>query len=142
MKRKEFMEFFRDTEKLNTLSVEDRIEVFKSILSGSSDITVELLEELLSDYNVDNIEIYELKTRYFSLIMSDVPIHNELLEESFNSNTLIKITDKYPRKKMFEYFTTKWGFEYEKKDVIAFNWVSKIYNLNERKYEAFHEQFD
>lgn len=43
MDRQDFMSFFRDTEKLNTLSTDDRIEVFSSILSGSSDITTELL---------------------------------------------------------------------------------------------------
>jgi acyl carrier protein len=55
--RNDFMAFFRDTEKLNTLSPDDRIEIFKSILLGSSDITVELLEGLLNDYGVDDIII-------------------------------------------------------------------------------------
>jgi len=57
--KNDFMAFFRDTEKLNTLSPNDRIEIFKSILLGSSDITVELLEELLNDYGVENILIIE-----------------------------------------------------------------------------------
>lgn len=53
MTRDEFMEFFRDTEKLNTLSVEDRLEIFESILPGSSDITPELLNRLLDNYDVN-----------------------------------------------------------------------------------------
>jgi hypothetical protein len=53
MTRNDFMNFFRDDEKLNTLSNDDRIEVFRTILAGSSDITVELLRELVDDYNVD-----------------------------------------------------------------------------------------
>ena len=61
MNRDEFMEFFRDDEKLNQLSADDRIEIFLSILSGSSDITVDLLNELLGDYCVDNISVEEIK---------------------------------------------------------------------------------
>lgn len=59
MDRDAFMAFFRDDEKLNTLSVDDRIEVFMSILCGSSDVTKPLLDKLLYDYRVDNIEIVE-----------------------------------------------------------------------------------
>lgn len=61
MDRQDFMSFFRDTEKLNTLSTDDRIEVFSSILSGSSDITTELLQKLLQDYDVDNVVVYDKK---------------------------------------------------------------------------------
>lgn len=61
MEREDFMSFFRDDEKLNTLSTDDRIEIFSGILSGSSDITIELLQELLQDYCVDNIVVYDRK---------------------------------------------------------------------------------
>lgn len=57
--RADFMAFFRDDEKLNELSVNDRIEIFKTILLGSSDITKELLDEVLSDYCVENLEIID-----------------------------------------------------------------------------------
>ena len=57
MTRDDFMEFFRDTDKLNTLSNDDRKEVFRTILCGSSDITLKLLEDLLSDYNVEDISV-------------------------------------------------------------------------------------
>ena len=57
--RHDFMDFFRDTDKLNTLSPDDRIEVFQTILLGSSDITKELLEGLLQDYDVDNLEVID-----------------------------------------------------------------------------------
>lgn len=55
--RDDFMIFFRDNDKLNLLSVDDRVEIFRTILLGSSDITVKLLEELLGDYCVENLEI-------------------------------------------------------------------------------------
>lgn len=61
MERQDFMSFFRSDEKLNTLSTDDRIEVFSSILSGSSDITTELLQKLLQDYGVDSIVVYDKK---------------------------------------------------------------------------------
>jgi hypothetical protein len=59
--RDEFMEFFRDTIKLNQLTPDDRVEIFRTILLGSSDLTMNLLNEILSDYSVDNLEITELK---------------------------------------------------------------------------------
>ena len=59
--REDFMIFFRDDEKLNELTVEDRVEVFRTILVGSSDLTKELFDEILSDYNVDHLEILEIK---------------------------------------------------------------------------------
>ena len=51
MNRNDFMSFFRDTELLNTLSNDDRVEIFRYILSGNSDLTKELLESILSDYS-------------------------------------------------------------------------------------------
>ena len=60
MSREDFMNFFRDDEKLNELSVSDRIEVFRTILLGSSDFTKDLLDEVLSDYCVENLEVIEI----------------------------------------------------------------------------------
>ena len=61
MNRDHFMAFFRNDEKLNTLSSEDRMEVFLQILQGSSDITKDLLNELISGYNVYNLEVNHIK---------------------------------------------------------------------------------
>jgi len=58
--REDFMEFFRDTDKLNQLTVDDRIEIFQTILVGSDDITCELLNGILRDYCVDNFEVVEI----------------------------------------------------------------------------------
>lgn len=52
-----FMRQFRDDEFLNSLSSDDRQELFLHALVGSSDITVKLLKKLLSDYCVDNIVV-------------------------------------------------------------------------------------
>ncbi len=59
MTRDDFMTFFRDDECLNTLSVGDRIEVFSTILLGSSDFKKSLLDELLSDYCVEHLEVLD-----------------------------------------------------------------------------------
>jgi hypothetical protein len=59
--RDDFMNFFRDDEKLKELTVEDRVEIFSFILPGSSDFTKELLDRILSDYSVENLEILEIK---------------------------------------------------------------------------------
>ncbi len=58
--RDDFMAFFRDNEQLNTLSNDDRVEVFCTILAGSSDFTKDLLDEVLDNYSVLNIEIKEI----------------------------------------------------------------------------------
>ena len=57
--REDFMKFFRDNDKLNELTVDDRIEIFRTILIGSSDLTKDLLNEILDDYSVDNFEVIE-----------------------------------------------------------------------------------
>lgn len=59
--REDFMNFFRDNEKINELTVDDRIEIFRYILLGSSDFTKKLLDEILSDYCVKNIEIIDVE---------------------------------------------------------------------------------
>lgn len=55
--REEFMQFFRDEEKLNELTPDDRDEIFRTILLGSCDITKELLEEIISDYSASNLKV-------------------------------------------------------------------------------------
>ena len=60
MNRDDFMNFFRDDEKLNELSVADRIEVFSTILLGSSDFKKKLLDEIFSDYSVTHLEVIEV----------------------------------------------------------------------------------
>jgi hypothetical protein len=57
--REEFMAFFRDDEKLIELTVDDRLEIFNTILVGSSDVTVKLFNELLGDYNVADLSILQ-----------------------------------------------------------------------------------
>jgi hypothetical protein len=53
--REDFMNFFRDDEKLNELTADDRVEIFSQILLGSSDFSKKLSDEILSDYSVDNL---------------------------------------------------------------------------------------
>lgn len=59
--RQEFMQFFRDDEKLNELTPDDRDEIFRTILLGSCDITKELLEEIISDYSVSNLTVINIE---------------------------------------------------------------------------------
>lgn len=57
--REDFLKFFRDDDKLNELTTDDRVEIFKTILVGSSDITKDLLDDILSDYSVPNLKIID-----------------------------------------------------------------------------------
>ena len=59
--REDFMKFFRDDYKLNELTVDDREEIFRTVLVGNSDFTKDLLDEVLSDYSVSNLEIIEIE---------------------------------------------------------------------------------
>ncbi|AMC17741.1 hypothetical protein V7I38_17970 [Acinetobacter baumannii] len=59
MDREHFMDFFRNDEKLEQLTPDDRIEIFLNVLLGSSDIDVKLLNELLNNYDIRNIVISE-----------------------------------------------------------------------------------
>lgn len=58
--REEFMQFFRDDEKLNELTPDDRIEIFRTVLVGSSDFTEELIEAVMSDYSVPNLKVIKI----------------------------------------------------------------------------------
>ncbi len=53
------MTFFRDDDSLNQLTVDDRMEIFSTILVGSSDFTVELLEGVLNDYMVVGVDFIQ-----------------------------------------------------------------------------------
>ena len=59
--REDFMRFFRNDEKLNELSVDDRIEIFSTILLGSSDFNKKLFDDIFIDYGINHLEIIELK---------------------------------------------------------------------------------
>lgn len=57
--RNDFMEFFRNDEMLSMLSVDDRIEIFSSILLGNLDFTKQLFDIIFSDYEVSHLEVIE-----------------------------------------------------------------------------------
>ncbi len=56
----DFMNFFRDNDKVNELSADDRVEIFSTILPGNSDFTKELLDDILSDYDVWHLKVIDL----------------------------------------------------------------------------------
>lgn len=55
------MNFFRDNDKLNELSVDDRVEIFKTVLVGSSDFSKEILNSIFEDYSVSNLKVIEIQ---------------------------------------------------------------------------------
>jgi hypothetical protein len=57
--RDHFNKFFRDTERLHELSVDDRIEVFSTIFLGNSDFKKKLFDEMFSDYSVTHLKVIE-----------------------------------------------------------------------------------
>lgn len=64
--REEFMDAFRNDNWLNeNLTVDDRIEIWQTVLVGSSDITYERLNSLLSDFGVNDIEVVQVEPSEF-----------------------------------------------------------------------------
>jgi hypothetical protein len=51
------MAFFRDDAMLNQLTADDRFEIFSQIMQGSSDFSKDMLDEVLSSYNVCNVGV-------------------------------------------------------------------------------------
>lgn len=61
--RDDFMEYFRSDACSEELSTDDKLEIFLGVLPGKSDITKELLDQLLCDYSVDSIDIQEIRPK-------------------------------------------------------------------------------
>jgi len=57
MTAQDFMNFFRSDDFHQQMSTDDCVEVFQTVLKGSSDITPSLITELCKEYSVDNIEL-------------------------------------------------------------------------------------
>jgi len=96
MNKIDFMNFFRDDECLNSLSVKDRVEIFMSILPSGSDITVDRLNELLSDYSVDGCIVVGDKKPDAKYRLSEGMIH-------VIGSHGVKVNDKIEAEEMFEY---------------------------------------
>lgn len=59
--REEFMEFFRSDAYSELLTPDDKCEIFVGCLAGSSDVTKEIFDEVLSNYGVSNLEVIEIE---------------------------------------------------------------------------------
>jgi len=55
--RQQFMDFFRADDFQEKITADDALEIFCGVLKGSSDITLELLDELCGNYGVDLGEV-------------------------------------------------------------------------------------
>lgn len=97
------MAFFRDDEMLNKLTADDRLEIFSQVLTGSSDITKELLDSVITDYSVENLEVIEV----------DPDRVAELQSVTLNSKSLL----------------TKWGFD----DGDCLSWLGQLGDFNTTK---------
>lgn len=58
--REDFMEFWRSDAMPEVLTIDDRMEIFASAPVGASDITKETLDEILEEYQVNNLNIEEV----------------------------------------------------------------------------------
>lgn len=58
--KQQFMDFFRSEEGYDQLTPDDAVEIFSSVLKGSSDFTKDLLDRVLADYGVENLKVIEV----------------------------------------------------------------------------------
>ena len=65
--RNQFMEFFRTDDGYAQLSVDDALEIFLDVLKGSSDLTEDVLLELLDCYGVTDITVNGLTSERWSI---------------------------------------------------------------------------
>lgn len=64
LSRDDFMAWFRGDAINEELSVDDCIEVFRGALKGSSDFTIELFEQLFSDYEVSHLQVVDTSLNF------------------------------------------------------------------------------
>ena len=58
------MNYFRESEEFNELSIEDRLEIFTTVLLGSSDVTKVNLDLVIKEYNAgSNLFIVDLNDK-------------------------------------------------------------------------------
>ena len=55
--RVQVLDFLLDDESLATLAPDDRVGIFSDILLGSSDVTKELLDQLIADYSANLVVV-------------------------------------------------------------------------------------
>lgn len=117
MTSKEFLQFFNDDEKLNQLSADDRLELFHYIMKDGSDITKELLNEIISDYSA-NIEIVDSpnaktydRDDFMSFLRDESKLDQLTREERTEvfRNALVGSSDF--TKEVFEELFKKYGIE-------------------------------
>lgn len=117
MTRKDFLQFFRDDEKLNQLSADDRLELFLYIMKDGSDITKELLNEMISDYSADieivdspNAKSYD-RDDFMSFLRDESKLDQLTREERTEvfRNALVGSSDF--TKEVFEELFKKYGIE-------------------------------
>jgi len=58
--RNEVMEFWRSDEMSEELTTDDRLEIFTSAPIGQGDLSKEMLDGILGDYQVENIKVFDI----------------------------------------------------------------------------------
>ncbi len=85
--REQFMEYYRSDKYSEELSPDDKEEVFMSSLTGSSDITRELLQKVLDGYDAG--KIVELRDSANTITLDDVRFaheHATTIESAYRKN--------------------------------------------------------
>lgn len=164
MTREEFMEAYRnDNELIESLSSEDCKEIFTTVLKGSTDITVGLIEELISEYEFNKITMFTRMSAY-DLIEELRPIgsydpfvDNPAILRKYIRNACILMKSNQTRLyqilgNMFREHTTKSNIfdgyiidnidiEYYSNDSIVLRQTDSMVDIRFRDIATFREMF-
>jgi len=119
--REQFMEFFRSEDFHSKVTPDDCVEIFRTVLTGSSDITKELINDVISDYCADNVQAIDsdyLETYYEIVREIEFAKDNEtsnVVDEIFEAHgtgglyeLAVKLTNKFQE----QYGDTEWDGEF------------------------------
>ena len=100
-----FMETFRSSDFHNLINDEDAIEIFMSVLKGSSDLTVDRLNALLADYSVGNLAVVDTEPTYYLFGGDACKIY-----EDYGAEKLVASDESYELFTFFEGVTSSKEF--------------------------------
>lgn len=120
--REEFMEFFRSKDFHSKVTPDDCVEIFRTVLTGSSDITTTLINEVIKDYNVEDVvaidknflETYFEVVSAITLSLNNGDVHNVATERAKQQGTggLYELAEELTIKFEEKYKGREWDGEY------------------------------
>lgn len=116
--REQFMAFFRSEDFHSKVAPNDCVEIFRTVLTGSSDITKELINDIINDYCADNVQAIDsdyLEIYYEIVRKIEYVKRNETsnvvnkIYETKGTVGLYKLAEELTNEFQDKYGDTEWG---------------------------------